>query len=484
MTLRKKLFLSNIVMVLVPLFITFFVLGIYIHSAGSGIYALSSDSGKLADAQDILYFYETELSKTDWTAVTETTQADSIPSDSVKIISELYEMGYRIFVKCGDEIIFDNTEKAEKQYLELTKNSEMLIYNNYIIINDSFEQNGKTYVVTAAYNTRSDKAVQNLFLPVYMLPPDVMVMLIVIFICAVVIFDLLITYWLRHSVLEPMDILKQSAKEIADGNFGNNAVYDKKDEFGEVCFEFGKMKEKLAAAESERKNYENYRRELLLGISHDIRTPLTSVKGYTEGLIDGIADTEEKRQRYYSAILTRAKDMERLADSLHILTGLENAENNFVFEKTEIGTYIRSFIEEEKACAEKCGAVINYGGDSAKVKLDKREFRRVFTNLLANSVKYCCRTDISVNIKTTVSGDKIIITYKDNGTGVPEDKLERIFDSFYRTDESRTRTAKGSGLGLAIVKRIVNEHSGEIRAFNDNGLCAEITLPVCKEGDN
>jgi len=474
MTLKRKILISNLIMVLVPVLLTGLLF--------SGYHRIPRSTEENARQMlNLFYLFETELSGIDWNTVDFSVDAEYIPSPQMQKITELSEMGCHIEIISGKNVLFSNLQTEDMQYISYCSDAPsgcVCCAEKVFLLWDSFE----SCQATAVYNQENaDIGVQNSVLSVWLISPSVMLIFIFVMLAGILMTNSLLTQWLNRSVVEPLEMLKESARQIESGNLESSVPYDRQDEFGIVCREFDSMREKLKSAEIEREQYEQSRRELLIGVSHDLRSPLTSVKGYAQGLKDGIASTEEKRQRYYDAILTRADDLERLTDSLSSLVRLEQSAYPFRFETVCLDEFLSQFLQEEKPYLIQSNVEIIYENhaDTAEFSLDVREMRRVFSNLLENSVKY--RNRDSSRIRLTVERPNenhlLKISFADDGSGVPEEQLGRIFEIFYRGDKSRTRPETGSGLGLAVVKRIVEGHGGAVSAKNDGGLCIEILLP-------
>ena len=231
-----------------------------------------------------------------------------------------------------------------------------------------------------------------------------------------------------------------------------------------------------------KQRYEQQQRDRLRGITHDLRSPLTSIKGYAMGIKDGIANTPEKRTRYCDAILTRADDLERLTGSLSLLVKMDTGSSFLHLERVNLDEYIKQFLSEKEAWLVDRKVDVRYRTDApgAEVKLDIREMQRVFMNLLENTVRYrtadCSKVDIEVRQNT----ENVEIRFSDDGPGVGKQHLEHIFETLYRADKSRTAPEKGSGVGLAVVKRIIEGQGGQVEATSENGLCITMTLPSAK----
>ena len=216
---------------------------------------------------------------------------------------------------------------------------------------------------------------------------------------------------------------------------------------------------------------EQSRKKMTAGIAHDLRTPLTSIKGYVEGLMDGIANTPEKQERYLNTIYSSAKDMENLLDELLTLSRFEEGKIKLEQIRIDIVQFLREYLNERP---QDNRAVITFTPPSYKgsldVMLDPNRFSRVLNNIISNAIKYSStarkpRIDISLE----VYDKSVIIALKDNGIGISDENLKHIFESFYRADQARTRVQDGSGLGLAVCKEIVELHNGHIWATSKEG---------------
>ena len=287
----------------------------------------------------------------------------------------------------------------------------------------------------------------------------------------------------RH-IMTPINTLVSGVREISDGNLTYRIKYDKSDEFTAVCNDFNEMASRLSDMVKQRQIDERNRKELIAGISHDLKTPLTSIKGHIEGLRKGIASTPEMQEKYLGIMQSKAEDIEYIISQLFLFSKIDIGEFPFNFKTVDIGDeldkMIASFADE-------------YGGRGLAVTLvektqgifvsiDTVQFRNVMQNILDNSVKYSDKDSTRAGIFCRKTGDSVSIAVKDNGPGVSDETLTKIFDVFYRSDISRNEPSKGSGLGLAISSKIVERLKGSITAENvqDGGLGIIITLPEQK----
>lgn len=277
---------------------------------------------------------------------------------------------------------------------------------------------------------------------------------------------------------------------ISEGNLDFEIDYNGDDEISDVIDNFEDMRRKLLLSNEKQKKYEENRKELLAGIGHDLSTPLTSIKGYVSGLLDGVADSPEKQEKYLKTIYTTAEEMDRLVSDVFLFSKLDVDKVPFEFEKIDIGSYLEACSEELKFTFEKDKLLVSFSNRlmfPKMVFIDRSQFARVLLNIAKNSVKYkkeeVASLHIDVSCVNSDSTEMVKITLKDNGIGVPEELTGKIFETFYRNDPARTDTSSGSGLGLAIAKQIVNRHCGSITAESiiGEGLSIIITLPVHEE---
>lgn len=313
---------------------------------------------------------------------------------------------------------------------------------------------------------------------------------IIIIIIEILIFTAVILYfWINISFVKPVSKLKLATKNIKEGNLDFKIDTGAKDEMGDLCRGFEAMRVQLKESKEERERYDKEEKELIRNISHDLKTPLTSIKGYIEGLIDGVASTDEKRMKYYHTIKNKAEDMDRLIEQLTLFSRLDNNRIPYEFRRINVIKYFNDCISEIKMDLEAQGITLNYKTnctEDMEVMADPIQLKRVINNLISNSVKYKSNErPCVIGISVFDEGDYLHIEESDNGKGIAEKDLSRIFDRFYRTDESRTSPQSGSGIGLAIVKKIIEDHNGRIwvESIENQGTTFHINLLRYKEGE-
>lgn len=291
--------------------------------------------------------------------------------------------------------------------------------------------------------------------------------------------------WIYQSILRPLNTLHAATYAIKQGNLDFSIEGDPDDEIGRLCNDFEEMRIRLKRLIEVRLKYEEDMKEMISNISHDLKTPVTAIKGYAEGIIDGVADTSEKREKYLKTISTKAADISLLVDELSFYSKIDCDTVPYTFKQINIHDYFGDCIEELTLDLEVKNIKLIYENDinkSIKVEVDAEQLKRVVNNIIGNSVKYVNRQMGLIKIVIKDRGEFVEISIADNGEGVKEKDLPLLFERFYRADESRNSQKGGSGLGLAIAKKIIEDHNGVIRAESKEGegLTISFTLPKCQ----
>ncbi|MGN0395283.1 MAG: sensor histidine kinase [Coprococcus sp.] len=285
----------------------------------------------------------------------------------------------------------------------------------------------------------------------------------------------------KHFV-NPLVKLKKAAEEIGAGNLSGKLDYDedRQDEIGELFRSFDDMKNKLSESVNEKMRYEEENRELISNISHDLKTPITTIKGYVEGIMDGVADTPEKRERYLKMIYNKANELDSLINELSLYTNINNNAIPYEFHRVSVKDYFSDCMEEIQATLMSHDMTLiyrNYCADDVRVVVDPDQLKRVINNIVTNAIKYCGRDKAQIEIYIHENDDMVKVSISDNGKGIDEESLPHIFDRTYRADSAR-QSRGGSGLGLAICKKIIEEHGGRIwaKSQKDKGTTILFTL--------
>ena len=292
-----------------------------------------------------------------------------------------------------------------------------------------------------------------------------------------------LTRFVIRRIEEPLDLLSEGARRLGEGDLEHRIVYAGKDEFAPVCDAFNEMAARLKASVERTRRDEESRKELLAGISHDLRSPLTSIRAYVEGLLDGVAQTAEAKQRYLRTISTKAEDIDRLVSQLFLYSKLDLEGVPMEMRPIRLDTFIASFVEDAAPDSHTRGLEVSAEQLApVTVSADPAQLYRVLSNILENSIKYTDKETGHLRITLEESGRLVLA---DDGPGVPAEALPKLFDVFYRSDPARKNPAGGSGLGLAIAAKAVRSMGGTIQAFNvpDGGLAIAIMLPKEERGD-
>ncbi|HIU15095.1 MAG TPA: HAMP domain-containing histidine kinase [Candidatus Ventricola intestinavium] len=283
----------------------------------------------------------------------------------------------------------------------------------------------------------------------------------------------------RH-LSEPLDALVAGVERIRQGNLDAPIAYGAQDEFKAACDAVDLMAARLRASLEEQQAQQQKKQELFAGLSHDLKSPLTTIRAYTEALLEGIARDEPTKQRYLQTIYTRETEIEAMVNRLFELARMGVSEYPVCLEAMEAGSEIRRMAKAVDAG----DMTVSFGPlDAGAVWADRQLLTRIVANLLDNSRKYGKKGEARVRIAVKAAGDGMEITFRDNGPGVPEEQLPRIFDAFYRGSPAREKPGGGSGLGLAVVKRAVEQMGGTVGACNaeQGGLCVTLRLPRAEE---
>ncbi len=285
---------------------------------------------------------------------------------------------------------------------------------------------------------------------------------------------------LTNRIMKPVNALADGARRVATGDLSLPVAYDGNDEMRPVVSAFNEMQEKLLEEKEKNTVYEKAKTDLIAGISHDLRTPLTSVKGYIKGLQDGVANTPEKQERYLNIAYQKSCDMDMLLQKLFDLSQLET--NNLPLHKSsqDLGDFLRQFANniEEELQQKNVTVELHENTTTCPVNIDTSQFLRVLSNLTNNALSHAKQSPLTLSLTVWCDNANVHMTFADNGVGVAEENVPFLFDEFWKEDQARSsKKGTGTGLGLYIVKHIVELHDGSIVARNDNGLCFEITLP-------
>ena len=321
-------------------------------------------------------------------------------------------------------------------------------------------ERGSAFIITSSHELLPE--IQSLIVDGF-----VSIILILLFTAAMLII------WIYQGIIRPIKKLEVATLNIQQGNLDFTLETDGKDEISELCASFEEMRKRLKESAEKQMASERENKELISNIAHDLKTPITAVKGYSEGLLDGVADTPEKREKYLRTINSKANEMDALLNELTLYSKIDTNRIPYNFNKLNVAAYFNDCIEEIGMDLENKNiglAYFNYVDNDVMIIADPEQLKRVVNNIVGNSIKYLDKKQGLINIRIKDVGDFIQVEIEDNGRGIAAKALPYIFERFYRADASRNSATGGSGIGLSIVKKIIEDHGGKIWATSKESV--------------
>ena len=348
---------------------------------------------------------------------------------------------------------------------------QMLVRQIDFLFSDGKE--GSIFIVTKVSSVVSQGLIRDLFLWISII---------------LLITSVMLTRWIQRGVFSPIKEMNIAMNHIAGGDF--DYVLDREDngEIGELYHSYEEMRLKLKESTEEMRENEKQNKELVSNISHDLKTPITSIKGYVEGIIDGVADTPEKMDRYIKTIYTKACDMDTLINELTFYSGIGSNRIPYNFHRINVTEYFNDCVEDVGLDLESQNIQLNYTNlvdSGTRIIADPEQLKKVIHNIIGNSIKYIDKEKGIIDIRLTEDSDSLKVEIEDNGKGIAARDLGNIFERFYRTDASRNSSQGGSGIGLSIVKKIIEDHGGYIWATSKEGegTCLHFVIRKYKDTD-
>lgn len=299
---------------------------------------------------------------------------------------------------------------------------------------------------------------------------------------------LFFTFQMRRRLLGPLEKMKAATEEIAKGNYGVTIDDFDSNMVDDLIDSFNNMSRELKEANELKLRYERNRKRLIAGISHDLKTPITSIIGYIDGIQSGVAKDEEKKKQYLEIISKNAHYTNDLINDLFLFSKLDIDEQEYDFKRMLANEIFADFFLEKQLELEEQGVQVTIEDrlrESCWVMLDTKMIARVLSNLIQNGIKYNDKENKTLLFRIWNDPHWLWIQVADNGMGIPSGDLQTIFDVFYRADSARSKDIGGSGLGLSIAKQLVEAHHGEITAQSelDKGTVMTIKLPIVEMRD-
>ncbi|MEH7547504.1 sensor histidine kinase [Neobacillus vireti] len=482
MSIRKSLFISNAAMIMIPI-IVFFLYFLLLNIVIGG--------GMKNWTQNFQHRWQTQPSGTNNQLFTDLKKTASLesekflnPSFTDSITKKLTGKNVGVIIRKDEKVLYISNRVKD------LKNEKLPSFGNegYMAAtwigdhpyalwqHDFYFQDGKKGSILLL-----DEGV-----PFIQFAKKFFPMIFIGLVIIVVFTNALLSLFMSRRILKPIEQLADAASNISQGQLDFKLASSSKNELGKLVNHFDEMRQKLKNAAELREQYERNRKELIANISHDLKTPITTIRGYVEGIKDGVANTEEKLKRYLNTIHIKAAQLDRLIDELFLFSKLDMNGIPFYFENVDIIAYLKDYVEELRLemRQENVQLFLEIKGDSrTNVLLDRDKMIRVMNNIIYNSVKYGDKDQCKICISVEEQGDLIEVSSGDNGPGVPSGDLSSIFNHFYRGDPSRNSTTGGSGIGLAIAAQIIKAHGGMIWAESPPGQGLIIKFTLSKQGE-
>ena len=399
-----------------------------------------------------IYDYYSENGESYKLIIAESYYSEGVISNSLKSTSKWF----KVLDKNLNVILESDNAPAKKNYTEKEIIYMRGYYNNGLFIEKYQYINNDGKKRTAIIKSR-ELYTNSFFKKMNILTKIDFVVFGIAYIILVVIF----VFVLRSKFYEPLEKLNKAMELLTEGKRKKPVDYSGPREFVDICDRFNIMVSKLEDSENQRKKLMNDKERMMADISHDLKTPITSIQGYAKALSDGIIADEDK-DKYMKIIYEKSKKLTELINIFHEYSKLEHPDFNLIFEKVDLSEYLRAYIalKYEDIVESGFNIEVDIPEEEMEIKIDKVQLQRVFDNILGNSIKHNEKgTNIYVSLKEKNDIYEIIIA--DDGKGISKDIANNIFEAFTVGDESRN-SKQGSGLGLAIAKTIVDLHGGTI----------------------
>ena len=475
MKFKTRLRVTFISIILLPLLLTimaFVMIAIYLMNFSQGLsltdidYSMMSENFReFTNTTDQAYYVLLDQVKEDSSRLEDKEYLDHINE-------EVSRKSTYIIVRKGDKLYYAGNEEAAQQIFE-----KLPAYGDENLSDDSgyFYNELEKYVKQIDFTFR-DGTPGSVFIVTKVNSLISRHLLIDMFVAIIVILiftSLMLTQWIHKGVFEPINELNVAMRKIKEGNFDYVLETDAKGEIGDLYRNYEDMRLRLKESTEENIQHEKQNKELVSNISHDLKTPITAVKGYVEGIMDGVADTPEKMDRYVRTIYNKTNEMDHLINELTFYSKIDTNRIPYTFSKLNVEDYFSDCAEELGLEMETRGIELvyaNYVEKGVQVIADGEQIRRVIHNIVSNAIKYMEKPRGIIQLRVKDVGDFIQVEIEDNGKGIAAKDLPYIFDRFYRTDVSRNSSKGGSGIGLSIVKKIMEDHGGKVWATSRLGI--------------
>lgn len=499
-SLHRRFSVYNFVATIVPVFLAICITLTLMVSLLHMIYSdKRGDDPGVTNSRDIITIYLCQFNIRAIENGLKNGEPEKTPPGSSLAYRLLESYGFSVCVAIDNKTIYISEGCNEAYFQELTKDTPgydsglVFFDDNTMQIRDVAENNlGQEIEITLKSTGMPTEERTKIPLKLLRLSDTGFLAFFLSFVFIAIVFSIFLIRKLTKSVMLPIENLSDAASRIKHGNLDEPVIIDDSiQELGVLCRDFEDMRVQLKNSVDSKEEYERVRRNTYSGLNHDIRTAVTTIKGYTQGLKDGIANTPEKRERYINAIAYSTESLEKLVDALSEITTLETNTVSFHCKERDMYAVLMKWYEESSPSFETRGIRIKMMYKCDKrifCKIDTFQFERIIDNLLTNCVKYKKPESdfIDVFVTASISDDGMYqIFYEDNGIGISKKDAERVFDVFFRADEARSNVQSGNGMGLSIVKHIILRHNGSITAGGEKGkgLTLTIKLPISRMED-
>ena len=486
MTIKKRLLLSHLAVFIVPIFATFLVLAVstigLIVFARGGNHIYIENTIEFQRACEVLHHIVFRHIQTHNDNELEYWLIGLLAPEQNYILIQrenqvIYTYGNQSLAEMGKDDFEEskqNTEVIGKDFTDInTLDNDFVCIEKHIIDDKAYW----LYFVTERTQNNKDEALESAI-------ERTGYFCIISLLSFVFVTSWLLSRYILRNILLPLRKLRFGAENIREGNFNLQLEHNSEDEVKPVMEAFNLMAKKLQESIEERKHQEDHQKELVASISHDLRTPLTTIKAYIEGLIDGVADSPAKRTRYFQVIKKNTDELNNMIEELFLFSKISLGEKAIPLEPINLKEMLEFFVSENNYTWKKAGATVTLKAqDNIVIMGSYMLLDRILSNIISNSIKYKPEYEIDCYIKLIGKNKIAILSIADNGSGVPEESLERLTEPFYRTDKARSRTEDGTGLGLSIAVRAVEMMKGALTIENvkPHGLMVIIELPILQQ---
>ena len=453
MKFKTRLLITFLTIVLLPLMLTmiaFMSIGGYLMNAQREFGLVNMDYTMVSEPEQAFEKISEEIFR----EVERQIDEDETLMEDIEYLSglngEIKDKASYILVRKGNDIYYTGNEAAASKIFDLLPG-----YGYGNAGGDSgYYYNSMSKLVKQLDFRFSDGEEGSFFIIMRinsLISKQLLIDMVIAIIVILVFTSLMLTQWIQRGVFLPVNELNTAMKNIADGNLEYMLNTDSKGEIGELYKNYEDMRLRLKESTDEKFEHEKQNRELISNISHDLKTPITAIKGYVEGIMDGVADTPEKMDKYIKTIYNKANDMDRLINELTIYSGIDSNRIPYHFHRLNVADYFGDCVEEVGLDLESKNIELNYSNlvsPDAMIIADPEQLKRVINNIIGNSVKYLEREKGVIDIRILDEVDSIRVEIEDNGKGMTQEAVEAK-----NTELEQDTMEKHSSIGIANVNR-------------------------------